>query len=235
MKVKNKYQGFKTLEVLEGADNYNKWIADRIGKNIQSPALEIGAGTGNISTFFTNLGELVLTDFDQSLVRHLRMRFSDLKNIRTEVLNAEADNGKINNHFRTVYSVNVLEHIKDDQKALSNIYSMLEKSGKIVLLVPAKRRVYSKLDKKLGHYRRYEKEELRKKLEEANFFVEEVNYFNALGLISWVVRNMLTKNHNELKKSHVRMFDILVPVLRLIEPRYGLPFGISLIAVARKK
>ncbi len=230
-----KYKSVKTLEILEGADNYNSWIVSRIKKFIESPALEIGAGTGNISEYFTNLKELVLSDNDENLVECLRSRFSDKKNIRVEILDISKQFSKIINKLSSVYAINVLEHIEQDTIALSNINRLLKADGRVVLLVPAKKFAYTKLDKSLGHFRRYEKKELRKKLESAGFTVEYLEYFNIVGLFSWLIRTKLTRKHSELKSSHVKLFDFIVPILRKIEPVNKMPLGISLIAVGKKE
>lgn len=228
------YQGLKTLEVLEGADNYNAWIASSISPYIKSPALEIGAGTGNISNFFKTIGKLVISDNDPALVNLLEKKYKN-KGVLIRELDIEKK-GSINlsQVFKTIYSVNVLEHIKNDILALRNMRSMLDKGGNIVLLVPAKKFAYTKLDKNLGHFRRYEKSELKQKLEKAGFFVEKIEYFNFVGIFSWMLRNLLSRNHNELNTSHVKTFDIIVPLFRLLEPKKRLPIGISLIAVGRK-
>lgn len=230
-----KYGGIKTLEVLEGADNYNKWIAQALLPHIKSPALEIGAGMGNISEYMTGLKNLVLTDNDPYLVELLGQKFHNKKNIYNEALDISGTLGTVKNKFKTIYSVNVLEHIKDDKKALKNISLLLEKGGRFVCLVPAKQFAFTKLDKNLGHYRRYEKNELEDKLSKANFKIEVLEYFNVLGLASWMIRDWLNRNDTDLKKSHVKTFDAIVPLLRLIEPKHNLPMGISLIAVGVKK
>ena len=138
------------------------------------------------------------------------------------------------NKFNTVFSSNVLEHIKDDKKALKNLSSTLKNDGRLILLVPAKMMVYGRLDKSLGHYRRYEKEGLRKTVELAGFRVEEIYYFNILGLLAWKIRDMVTKE-NELKNSQIKLFDSIVPLLKIIESIIKPPIGISLIVVAKKK
>jgi len=229
------YRGIKTLEVLEGADNYNAWIAEKFFPYIKTPALEIGAGTGNISSFFTEIESLVLTDNDSKLVKFLANKFVLQKNVRAEVLDIASKFGEVKNKFKTIYAINVLEHIKDDNLALKNIGKLLVPNGKIILLVPAKKFAYTKLDKSLGHYRRYERQELVEKLERSGFKVEKVEYFNVLGLLSWLIRDRISRNHNQLKKSQVKVFDAIVPLLRKIEPTKNLPFGISLIAVARRR
>lgn len=229
-----KYQGTLTLEVLEGADNYNNWIASRIKPFIKSPALEIGAGTGNISAYFSNIKNLTLTDVDPNLSKKLLKKFTDKKNINIETLNIESKFTKVKNKFNSVFLVNVLEHIKNDQLALSNINSLLERKGRVSILVPAKKFAYNNLDKSLGHVRRYEKKELREKLEKGGFKIIYLEYFNIIGLLSWMIRDKITKNEDHLKPYQVKMFDVFVPFLSLIEPKKGLPVGISLIAVGEK-
>lgn len=228
-----KYKSVNVLEVLEGADRYNGWIANRIKPYIASPALEIGAGIGNISSFFANLDSLTLTDFDESLVKELSKKFDKKNNITAETLDIQKDFYKVTNTFKTVYAVNVLEHIKDDEKALRNIYKLLDKKGKIILLVPAKQFAYTNLDRELGHFRRYEKKELKDKLTKAGFKVREVSFFNLAGLLSWVVRDKINSGES-LKPYQVRLFDAIVPLLQFIEPKKKLPLGISLIAIGEK-
>ncbi len=229
-----KYKSKKTLEILEGADNYNSWIASRIKKFIKSPTLEIGAGTGNISEYFTDLKELVLSDNDKLLIKYLSNKFQKQKNVNAEFFDITKKSERMAKNYSAIYAINVLEHIKDDQSALVNIHALLKSSGNIVILVPAKKFAYTKLDKNLGHYRRYEKKELREKLERAGFTITYLEYFNFLGLLSWIIRTKVTRTHSELKSSHVRLFDLIVPLLRRIEPQRGLPIGISLIAVGKK-
>lgn len=230
-----KYKGTKTLEVLEGADNYNRWIADRIRKHINSPALEIGAGTGNISEELLKVNDLTLTDNDPELLKILGEKFSSNKKVRIEQLDISKDFSKVKNRFKTVYSVNVLEHIKDDRKALINMHKLLEIGGRVVVLVPANKRVFSYLDRQLGHYRRYEKKELWEKLNRAGFEDIKINFFNIAGLLSWYVRDKIDRKNSHLNPSHVRAFDWIVPILEKIEPKENLPAGISLIAVGVKK
>lgn len=229
-----KYKGVTVLEVLEGADRYNGWIAERIRSYIESPALEIGAGTGNISSFFQNLSSLTFTDSDEALVNKLKARFSEKKNISAEVLDIQRGFSQVKNKFNTVFSVNVLEHIKDDTLALRNMNKLLNKKGKVVILVPAKKIAFTNLDKELGHFRRYEKQELHEKMEASGFKVKSISYFNILGLLSWIVRDKISSGSKNLSPFQVKIFDMIVPVLKGIEPKNRLPLGISLIGIGEK-
>ena len=231
-----KYKGKSTLEVLEGANNYNQWIADMVRKKIHSPVLEIGAGTGNISQYFTKVKSLMITDIDPALIKELKKRFNNTNGFSYTVLDiAKKVPKKFLGHFSSVFAVNVLEHIKDDEKALRNINNVLKKHGSLVLLVPAKQYAYTRLDKELGHFRRYEKNLLRKKLELAGFIVDDIFYFNLIGLLSWVVRDKVERNNFYLKPYQIALFDSIVPILKACEAIVRPPVGISLIVYARKQ
>ncbi len=229
------YQGLPTLEILEEAKNYNNWIIENFTQFLVSPILEIGAGTGNISKYFDNKKDLYLTDNDKGLVSYLQKKYKNSSNITVRELDI-LDNQpeRFTRYFKTIIGINVLEHIKDDEKALKNIYNLLVKDGRLLLLVPAKKFAYKKLDKELGHYRRYEKKELIKKSLDAGFQIENIYYFNAVGLIAWLVRDLIEKS-GQFKPYQVRIFDKIVPFLRYIEKLHHPPLGVSLILVATKK
>ncbi len=230
-----KYTGIQTLEVLEWAKNYNKWIASNFTHLLKGPVLEVGTGTGNISGHFLDETQLFLSDSDNSLVKYLRQKFNKSKNVKCIFLDIRKTPQKsLQSYFNTVISINVFEHLKEDNKALENINSLLKKGGKLLLLVPAKKFAYSRLDKSLGHYRRYEKDELVTKLEDAKFKIEQIYFFNIVGLASWVIREKVEKNHSQLTWYQIALFEAIVPFLRKVENIWKPPIGISLIVVATK-
>ncbi len=231
-----KYQGLSTLEILKEAKNYNKWIADEISSHITPPVLEIGSGTGNLTKYFLTKKPFYITDKDKGLVSELEKKFSNEKDLYIDSFDVtRLPPKKFKSFFSTVFGINVLEHIEDDEKALKNIHQTLIKNGKLVLLVPAKKLAFSKLDKELGHFRRYEKEELTTKLIKNNYEIEKIYFFNIIGLISWYIRDKVKRKKVNLKPYHIWLFDSIVPFLRLIESFIRIPVGISLIIVARKK
>ena len=231
-----KYVGLSTLEVLEEAKNYNKWISDEIIKYVSTPVLEVGAGIGNLTSYFLIKKPLYVTDVDNDLVNKLKNKFKKNKNVFTEALDiTKAPPKKYHSFFSTIFGINVLEHINDDGQALKNMYEMLRNNGRLVFLVPAKKIAYTKLDMELGHFRRYEKKEIIKKLIENGFKVDKIYFFNLVGLFSWVVRDKIKRNEINLKPYHIKFFDKIVPILRIIESFVKIPVGISLIVVAHKK
>lgn len=229
-----KYKGISTLEVLEDAVNYNKWIASEVKPHLTFPTLEIGSGTGNLSHYLIDNNKISLSDNDKGLVEHLKERFSRNKNIEVLFLDVTKKK-KISSRYNSIFAINVLEHIKDDRDALKNIHSLLNSHGRLVLLVPAKQFAYTKLDASLGHFRRYEKKELVAKLQMSGFEIDKIYYFNIVGLISWKMRALVEKDSTSLKSYQVKIFDKFVPLLQRIELAFRPPIGISLIVIAHKK
>ncbi len=230
----SKYVGLSTLEVLENAKNYNKWIADKILAHIEIPAMEIGAGIGNLTSYFLDKNPLYATDVDTELINRLKKKFKHKDIIIDRLDIAKKIPNKYKFFFASVFSINVLEHIKDDGKALRNMNLLLKKGGKVILLVPAKKYAFTKLDKELGHYRRYEKSELINKLNKAGFVVENVTFLNSVGLLSWFMRDKFRKGNIKFKPYQIRIFDFIVPFLRFAESFIKIPMGISLVVVATK-
>ncbi|MFX1338899.1 MAG: class I SAM-dependent methyltransferase, partial [Promethearchaeota archaeon] len=60
------------------------------------------------------------------------------------------------NTFDFVSALDVLEHIKDDHKVISEISRIVKKNGIVVITVPHRMKFFTKQDQLIGHYRRYE-------------------------------------------------------------------------------
>src|SRR5581483_6766429 len=90
------------------------------------------------------------------------------------------------------------------------------------------------LGERHGHCRRYEKPELVEKLVEAGYDVEAVHWMNAVGMVGWFVNARLLK-HETIPPRHVKVFEGLIPAVRLVDGVATRLFGgLSLIAVARR-
>jgi hypothetical protein len=88
------------------------------------------------------------------------------------------------------------------------------------------------LDQHLSHYRRYDREELKEKLEKVGFQVILLTYFNRIGIFGWYLNSKILRR-KRLPSFQLRIYNLLVPLFK-IEGLLPLPFGISLIAIAEK-
>lgn len=71
--------------------------------------------------------------------------------------------------FDTICAFEVLEHIEDDAAALIEWRAKLKPGGHLVLSVPAWNQRFADADTIAGHFRRYDPEHIRARLEEAGF------------------------------------------------------------------
>jgi hypothetical protein len=132
-----------------------------------------------------------------------------------------------------VVCLNVLEHIEDDHRALVNARALLEPAGgRLILLVPAHARLFSPLDEKMGHFRRYGRADLSASLERAGFEVESVRWFNMLGMLGWWLNGRVLRR-DRLPTRQLALYNLLSRYWLAAEKRSRLPVGLSLLAVAR--
>jgi SAM-dependent methyltransferase len=227
----NQASGASTLEVMEGAQRYNRWIYDRVRDGIGQRVLEIGCGTGTITSFMADRQLVVGIDVNDEYIVSTRDRFSDRPNvvIRRHDLTESVEPLR-GYRFDSAVSVNVFEHIASDEAAMKAVYTLLEPGGTFTLLVPCHPALLGAFDRDIGHHRRYTKGELRRKLEASGFAVERIRRSNPVGALGWLV-NVRLLGLRRLRGTG--LFDRLVPVLTLLD-RVELPVGLSLIAVARK-
>ncbi len=223
--------GASTLEVMEGAHRYNRWIYDRVRGGLGQRVLEIGCGTGTITSFMVDRQLVVGIDVVDDYIRSTSHRFDDRPNIvvRRHDLTESIDALR-GYRFDSALSVNVFEHIANDEGAMKAVYALLEPGGTFTLLVPCHPALLGGFDRDIGHHRRYTKRDLRRKLEASGFTVERIRRSNPVGALGWLV-NVRLLGLRRLRGTG--LFDRLVPAFAVLD-RVELPLGLSVIAVARK-
>lgn len=161
-----------------------------------SKIIEIGAGTGNVSRYLKSKGysNISVGEMHSNGLRYAKSYGID------ECYQFDLLRSPFENEFDTICMFDVLEHIEEDYKALSNAHLMLKKSGYIVLTVPAHDWLWNRDDSIVGHKRRYTKKELVSKLETSGFDIKISRYF----FISIVPLLFLRRLLNRDRKSDVK-------------------------------
>ncbi len=90
-----------------------------------------------------------------------------------------AENNFPDEFFDTVTCLNVLEHIKDDEKALRDIWRVLKNGSVAFFSVPAGPELFDFYDELHGHERRYTLKQLEDVIKRAGFSVAKANYFGS--------------------------------------------------------
>ena len=198
------YTGHANLEIISESSRFNEWMYKRIKTGLKEKMgniLEVGSGLGTISEkLIRDMGpssHITLTDISVRYVQLLSIKYSSFKNVSVfrMDLNSVEEYSKIGyEKYDSIIAINVLEHVRDDQLALREIYKMLKKGGILVILVPCHKFLYNVIDKDLGHFRRYTKKELCGKINETNFTILCMHYFNTVGVVGWYLNGNLLKN-----------------------------------------
>jgi len=83
--------------------------------------------------------------------------------------------------FDIVSALDVLEHIKNDELAVSEIGRILKTNGIAIITVPHRMKYYSQQDRLIGHYRRYEIDQITMLFEKYN--LKKIRMFGVYGQI----------------------------------------------------
>jgi 2-polyprenyl-3-methyl-5-hydroxy-6-metoxy-1,4-benzoquinol methylase len=230
------YEGLSNLHLLAEANNYNAWLFDAVRPFVGKRVLEIGAGIGTFTALLQEQEHVTATDMDEACLAELTSRFPRSGSVEVMRLNIteisrEQREMLLQKNFDTIIGLNVLEHIRDDILALKNL-RLLVSSGRLLLIVPALRVLYGVEDEAVGHFRRYTKRELVKKLSGAGWHVEKVGYMNSLGAVLWFIKNRIMKSP-ATSPGNVLIYDkLIVPFLSRMERIIPVPFGQSLVAIS---
>lgn len=227
------------LERLGTADRFFRWTLAEFAPYLRGRVLEVGAGIGTITR------HLVESDPELSVVA-----LEPAENVYANLASYAAHTSRVIAHQRTlreylpvqdepfdaVIYLNVLEHIEDDAEELRLAAATLRPGGALLVFGPALEWLYSELDCRAGHYRRYGVANLREVACAAGFEIVSLSYFDVLGVLPYFVAYRLLRRP-AISGSTMWGYDrLLVPVSRLIQramPRP--PLGKNLIMVARKR
>ena len=164
----------------------------------------IGAGGGMVPTL-VRYGHWGLgIDISQDMVEHSMKCIPNCP--RTVSLQAR-DFWTINDQFDLVMALDFLEHFKDDCAVLRKLCSLTTAGGTIILCVPAREKKWDETDRWAGHFHRYEKQDLIKKLLEVDLYCEIAWSFGfPLLNVAAKVRNCLLVKQNK-KNAYLERYD----------------------------
>ena len=140
------------------------------------PVLEVGYGAGAMLEELAarGFGPVVGIDFSESAARLARRRLARFPAAaRPKLMRATLDAlDPARSRFGSILAFEVLEHVQDDHGFLAQAFDLLAPDGRMLVSVPAHQRRFSAWDEMVGHFRRYEREELRARFTQAGFQVE---------------------------------------------------------------
>lgn len=239
----SEYYGKSELLISENSlASYNKFI---VKKFIKSSKLST-SGTANRGTelrtldFGAGYGTLALIwrELTGQQVECLEIDAEQFREIKSRGFIVWSSIAAIKSKFNFIYSSNVFEHIENDERCLTELAELLEPGGRIGIYVPAFMVLFSDLDRSVGHYRRYRKKDLIKKVQKAGLTVINCEYVDSIGFFaSLVIKTLGWKSTGNIGSAKsLKFYDAMIfPISRFFDRlTLGKVLGKNLILVAEK-
>ena len=207
--------------------------------------LDLGCGTGALFQQVARQADSPFgIDFSEVAVTRSRERVSDSGLALASVIDLPFRDSV----FDTLIASEVLEHLPDDCRALSEWRRVLKPGGRLIATVPAHPHLWGAHDELCHHQRRYRKSELQAKLSTAGFHLERISHtFSYLYPIMAILRPLrpslrwprsIDESLGDDFHSVPSFVNRILIGLSALEVRWlrisNLPIGASLITLARK-
>lgn len=219
-----------------------QWLTLKLIPDLQAERFfEVGFGEGDLMIALAERGlEGYGIELSDSVVEACRRRIEErglgerLRVEQGDLLSLTDESA-----YDLAIAFEVLEHMEDDRGALAVLHRLLRPGGHLLMSVPAQMRQWGPSDVWAGHVRRYERDELREKLQEAGFAVER---FMSLGFpllrLTRSLRNIfysrdITRSETEEERTMAsgtkrpplaRLLRFAIPVFSWLDHQLQRPF-----------
>jgi 2-polyprenyl-3-methyl-5-hydroxy-6-metoxy-1,4-benzoquinol methylase len=220
--------------VTERFDNANfhiNYCLKFIKKYLKGDILEVGAGCGSFTKNYLNksINSVTLTELDKKNILDLKKKFK--KNTNIKILNKTIE--EVNEKFDSIIYLHVLEHIKNDEQEILNATKRLNKNGFLIIMVPAHQKIYSNLDRAVGHFRRYEIEFFNKNFKSLKKI--NVKFLDTMGYFLYLFNKFFFKKEVYPSKFKIFIWDkIFTPLTVIIDFILRYRFGKCILVIYKK-
>jgi SAM-dependent methyltransferase len=143
-----------------------------------------------------------------------------------------------------VLAFDIIEHVEDDRGMLEELARVLKPGGAAAIHVPAWPSMWSRHDEVLEHKRRYTRRGFRRLLSESPLEIEYLGWASAAIFLPAFLLRSIRSNSGGDSAGSADIFSLPEPLNTIARGVYrveaeiaatvGLPFGMSLAAVARR-
>lgn len=218
------YHGKENLDFLSAVPNYLNEVEHLLLQFIgnANKVLDFGAGSG---TYLCRLA-----------ARNIKPDAVELDAEYAAKLSCPRYLADLPHKYERIYTCDVLEHIEDDIEILKELHAKLEEGGKIFIYVPAFNLLYSAMDKKIGHFRRYTKNILTQRMKAAGFAIERAEYVDSIGFFGGLFYKYFgDKSGNINSPAIYKYYQYIFPLSRTLD-KLGAKhlLGKNLLVIAQK-
>lgn len=236
-------------EELRAQEHHHWWFASRraiicsLLHHIHFPGtpliLDAGCGSGGNLPLLASIGSVFAMEPDEKARSHA----ASLGIGRVAYGRLPDDIPFPGLRFDLITLFDVLEHVEDDRAALTALTARMQPGAVLCLTLPACQWLFSRLDREHHHYRRYSRKTMRRLLQEAGLEIQMMNHWNcalfpaalAVRLLEKTIRRRGATIGSRIPVPWLnRLLQRAVSAERHLIPRLPLPFGLSLVILARK-
>lgn len=204
--------------------------------------IDIGCGTGAMLGMLGTFGDVTGLEMFEEAAELCRAEYGDAVDMR---IGRIPDDLPADGSFDVACAFDVVEHIEDDLTAVRRICDTVRPGGLFVSAVPAFPILWGDQDVLSHHFRRYRRKPYEELLRAGGFTLERSTYFNtwlfppaaAVRIGNRLLRSDGAEPRSDLELSSAWLDKVLTRVFaseRHVVRRGSLPFGVSLLAVARR-
>lgn len=202
--------------------------------------LDVGCGTGGFAKLISDRFNPICMDTSPIAIDYCRKRgITQLYETTLDDFPAKSVD------FSAITMLDVIEHIEDDASVVAKAFEILPANGWFIATVPAYQRLWSKHDEIHLHYRRYNRTDFENLLKNAGFSIKYSSYFNTILFAPAIIKRFIDKiTGAESKKTEPveevspfinKLFTKLFLLEKKILKNAALPFGLSIVVVAKKE
>ena len=223
------YSGTDVLEAMAEAKKYNRFLIGLINSRLNEDysVVDLGAGLGTFAVEVEkNCANLICVEPDLKQASVISS-----KNLKVVASTAGIESRTID----FLYSLNVFEHIEDDVAAMQEVSRLLKPNSFALIYVPANQILFSSLDEKVGHYRRYSKKSLIALCTSENLEITNVEYVDFVGFFAALAYKTFGNSNGDLSVNSVKLYDRFVfPLSRWIDKLTNSFIGKNLLIEVRR-
>jgi len=201
--------------------------------------LEVGCGTGGNLPLLTEFGQVSAFEMNPQALIIAQERMASKCQINYGC--CPEDVPFLNQRFDLICLFDVLEHIDDELQTLTQLQTILEEDGRLLITVPLHDWLFSNHDKFLHHKRRYSLNRFKDLILQSNLQIERISYFNFFlfpAAIMIRIKERLFNTHSGDRLPNKFTNTILKFIFtseKYFLKYFDLPIGLSLICSVKKK
>ena len=221
------YDGWE-LNFFDKAKNFRDYQWSLFSSRIKKKILEVGPGNCVfLQRYYRISKEIHLFEPSRKIRNKLKKKTKKLKKVKL-----------LSKYYKTKYDtiiyLDVLEHIRDDEKEILSAYKRLKKNGNLIISVPAFQYLYTDYDRKIGHYRRYDKKSFEKIFNKLKLKNYQMTYFDSIGYALIFLSKFLAVSNRVNFKGSVKLWNFLIPISKILDVFLSIFIGKSLMVIITK-